>query len=947
MKTVKEHGYNRRWIRIGLLLTLTFAILLTGAFPGQARAAGKGRRIHVVFDDSGSMGSDSRWSRAMYALEVFTAMLEENDELKAYALNQRAGDAIQVSGTDSDRTNKIHQWGAGHNGINTPFRMVETAAKDLLNVKNQYSDVWLVVLTDGQFNDENNVESKLKGWNQQGIKTIYLAIGSGATELPGNPNGGGYAYTARDSADILRNVRDMANRIFERLILPANHIQKNGTTFTLNIDVPTQHIVVFAQGEGIQIGQLNASGTSKNPSEHLNVQYAKNDNYGRSDTALKGTVAIYKDQEANTFTIDVTGSQEVEFYYDPAVEVGCELKKDISDPQGIAPGSEIEEGRYFVSGAFIDPRNNAVINSDLLDSKAITLTLNNNGKTQSFGASGGEVDLEKGSVTVEAVADLKTTVLSASKTYTVVNKKADIYIPPETVMAVRQDLLKGNTSYSIIFTIIDSETKQPVDEERWNNAELEIKDQHGIRWSWTKQGMTPPQVELTPSAAGNYSDIDVGPWPFTVTVFSNNGAGSRLDTEFTFTVLPFEPFRVEDVPVSLAQKRLKKGSQEIRVHLQDPYNNDLPVTGDRWAHVTDLTVNDGDGVVWDCRRGSAEGEYILTLRSEDGKLHTVSAGTHEYTVTGTYDDGDLKNWQATGKITLTVTQEPDRQLDLKIDVPAEAYPQSRYHMKDAEPILVTAYYKGNVIDDHLWQLADEDTDFEIEVTDPDQQLAFEVTKGLKSGTWEIHPKPWNNRGYETSHGRIRFRVDLSILDDEEILYEGVSTEELEVSEEMFWCTLEWIVDNLYWIIPALLALFILSAYVLPAKKHLKTGKYELQFVYPGQHRTFKKTVRIRKEIGSVLMPYRAVRARLQCYAPSYMCEFPNLLIESVGHGQFRIRKESLTKRINLPMFSINNYTYQNVEEILSSTFTLAGFTIVTNKSLTKQGTVRVKSRRKR
>ncbi|MBR2736863.1 MAG: VWA domain-containing protein, partial [Firmicutes bacterium] len=799
MRTREDRGFYRRLIRISLLLILTFAILLTGAFSGQAKAAGKGRRIHVVFDDSGSMNTEQRWSRAMYALEVFTAMLEEEDELKAYTLNLGVGEAIQISGKDADRTKKVHQWGANHDGGGTSFKRVEDAAGELQRIKNNYSDVWLVVLTDGEFDQGSSyIENKLNSWNQQGIRTVYLAIGNRAYPVSSNPGNGGYAYKANDSKAILENVRDIANRIFERLILPASHIRQNGNTYTLNIDVPTQHIIVFAQGEGVRIGNLTASGRSLAPDERQDVQYATNIVYGFSDTTLKGTVVTFKDHEAGTFTIDVAGSQQVEFYYDPAVEVGCELKTSKNDPNGISPGSEIEEGRYFVSGAYIDSRKHTVITSDLLDPSLITLTLDNNGKIQRFGSSGGEVDLQQGTVDIEAVADLKTTELRDSKTYTVAIKKSIPTLPADTVLSVRQDLLKGNNTYKFRFIMVDSKTGQPLNEERWKNTTLEIVDQHGVKWDWTKDGMTAPNIEVTPSAAGDYTAVDTGTWQFTVTSITNNDERARLDADFSFTVMPFEPIRVEDVPVSLSQKLLKNGTSEIIVHILDPYKNNAPVTGDRWMHVTNLTVNDGDGIAWDCRRGSADGEYILTPRSADGKLHSVNPGTHEFTVTGTYDDGDLKNWTTTGKLTLTVTNDPDRKLDLKIDVPSEPYPQSRYHMKNAQPILVTAYYNGQVIEDRLWQLADEDTDFEIELADPDQKLEFEIKKGLKAGTWEICPKPWHNRGYETSHGRIRFKVDINILDDE-ILYEGIASEELEVSEEMFWCTLEWIEDNLYWI----------------------------------------------------------------------------------------------------------------------------------------------------
>ena len=952
MKKNDTAGFRRFFSRFFLLFLLAVFLLPAVLSPGPAEAAGKGRRIHVVFDDSGSMGSDFRWSRAMYALEVFTAMLEEQDELKAYTLNMNPRDAVELSGSDPRRVEKIHQWGNKHDAGGTEFKMVQQAVSDLKAVKDQYTDAWLVVLTDGAFYDKTTlqIEAALKQWNGEGIRTIYLGIGSGASVIRGNPGGGGYAYKADTSTDILQNVRDIANRIFERLILPANHYTRSGDTYTLDIDVPTENILVFAQGENVRIGRLNAPDGAREPKEAQDVQYAVNSDFGASDTALKGTMAIYKDQNANRFTIDVSGSEDVEFYYAPAVRVGCELKTGENDPQGIAPGSEIEEGKYFVSGAFINPRDNSVIKSDLLDPKAITLTLKNNGQAQSFGSGGGEADLKKGTVTIEAVADLKTTELRDTKTYTVSVRKPKPVPAPDTVMSIRQDQLKDNKTIRFRLIIVDSETGQPVDEERWRNTDLEIRDQHGIRWDWTKDGMTAPNVEIIPSAAGRYTDADTGNWQFTVTTIHNHDEKSRLDSEFSFTVIPFEPFRVEDKAESVSQKLLKNKSKSITVRLQDPYNNDQPVSGGRWAHVTNLAVTDGDGIAWDCRRGPGEGEYTLTPRSADGKLRSVKAGAHEFTVTGTYDDGDLVNWTSTGKITLTVTMDPDKKLDLKLDVPPEPYPQSRYHMKNTQPIILTAMDGGKPIDARLWNLVDEETDMEVTVSDPDRRLDFEITKGAQPGTWEIRPLPRRNRGYETSTGKIRFTVTMDILDGE-ILYVGDASDELDVKGEQLWVVLEWFEDNLWWIIPLLLFLFFLSAYVFPKKKHLKTRKYQLLFISNDQDGTLTTTRKIKKDFASVITPFRAQRARLECNCPNCNCDFPNITIESTGKSwrglQFHIITKSLSPSMDYSKYRIGNLTVKSTESLAELSFSLPGFSIISRQSWQCKGTVQVVRKRRR
>ena len=342
---MKEHSYSGeglRLVRCCLMLALVFVILLALVLPGPAKAAEKKRMIYVVFDDSGSMNVEFRWSRAKYALEVFTAMLDDQDMLKVFALN--SGSTLEMGGNDKDRVQKIHQWGANQNGGSTPFGKVEVAAQELISKKSadkENIDCWLIVLTDGEFDEvyqSSELENKFAGWNDEGIKTIYMGIGSGAKAIRGNPGKGAYAYKAEESTDILHQLKDIANRIFERLSLPASHIQKSGDTYTLNLDIPTKHIIVFAQGDNIRIGDLIVNGGAKIPTELLDVQYSENKRYGDADTTLKGVVAIYDSSPTASMTIDVSNCTEVEFFYEPAVdaeETGKSILYDILDGKAI------------------------------------------------------------------------------------------------------------------------------------------------------------------------------------------------------------------------------------------------------------------------------------------------------------------------------------------------------------------------------------------------------------------------------------------------------------------------------------------------------------------------------------------------------------------------------------------------------------------------------------
>jgi len=645
----------RTLVRACLALGLVFVFFLLAAAGGTAKATGEKRRIHVVFDDSGTMQNEYRWSRAKYALEVFTAMLETDDELKVYALN--SPETLELNGTDDKRVEQMHQWGASQKGGGTSFKMVETAANELIAMQDQYTDCWLVVLTDGGFDDvrqASQVEKIFDGWNDQGIKTVYMGIGREAKDIKSNPDKGAYSYKAVDSQGILRQLRDIANRIFNRLSLPSGHFQKNGDVYTLDIDIPTRDIIVFAQGDNVQIGDLLVDGTVKKPVETMSVQYTDPPKvYRTADKSLKGVVAVYDASPAAAISVEVSNCNEVEFYYDPGVEVDCELSQNGAV---IPKDSEIMEGQYHVTGAFTDPATGQRVQSDLLDENAIVLTLDNNGTVYNFGISGGDVELKIGAVTVTATADLKTTILQTTKVYRVPDPPLPpdvIPVPEEYTYSVRRDQLQDNGTIKLLFTVVDADTRIPVGEEIWNDIRLEIPDQHGIHWEWTKDGTNCPCIRIVPSAAGKYADVEVGMFQFTGTIL--NHYDKQREFEFPFGGDSYEPLRVENKTIQVTTQALQNRTYTFVIHVLDPYSNDDPVTGVLWDHVKDLKVSEDHGIAWDCQRGPQEGEYTLTPASSDGKADSVNPGTYDFTVTAEYDDGGMA-WNTEGTISVTVNQ---------------------------------------------------------------------------------------------------------------------------------------------------------------------------------------------------------------------------------------------------------------------------------------------------
>lgn len=114
----------------------------------------KERVVSLVYDDSGSMRNNDRWKYANYALQSLVALLDEKDKF-SYVPMSKPNDPLNISLTKDKRQTEIEGIGAWKTYLNTPFSAVETAMQSIkkeadIDGKREF---WLIVLTDGAFND--------------------------------------------------------------------------------------------------------------------------------------------------------------------------------------------------------------------------------------------------------------------------------------------------------------------------------------------------------------------------------------------------------------------------------------------------------------------------------------------------------------------------------------------------------------------------------------------------------------------------------------------------------------------------------------------------------------------------------------------------------------------------------------------------------------------------
>jgi hypothetical protein len=374
------------------------ALLCIGFMPlhGQAYTTNQpSKAIHIVYDDSGSMIEDGgvyfdRWGQAKYAMEVFAALLEENDLMNVYYMSDfaAAGKAdaparIVIKGSESagERVAKIHD--TVTNSSDTPFDAVAKAYADLRNADAQ--EKWLVVLTDGEFNrlnsqitsniDANSFYSQYV--RESNVKIMHLAMGDNAAVIRADPGRQIYFEHARNSGEILGKITAICNRIFNRNSLKFTKADQHEFSF----DVPMLELFVFAQGADVKVNGITGA-DNYSSSETVGVRYSEvaatnfrgNPNVIISRN-LTGVVAVFRGNKKGRYNLDVAGAQTVEIYYKPSVNVVIRL----SQGRRVITDEEIPEDRYRIWYGLVDEDGNEA-SSSLLGNVKYEATIENNGQ---------------------------------------------------------------------------------------------------------------------------------------------------------------------------------------------------------------------------------------------------------------------------------------------------------------------------------------------------------------------------------------------------------------------------------------------------------------------------------------------------------------------------------------------------------------------------------------
>jgi hypothetical protein len=151
------------------MLVLTLLTILLPINGNASNYIPKNRVVVLVYDDSGSMWFKDEqktqpidnWKFANYSLQSLIALLDEGDKIIIVPLSE-SSKVYEVTINSNNRQQEIHKTKAIQGQEGTPFKRV-TKAFEILKEEmdqNTNSEFWMIVLTDGIFNEFAKMNSE-------------------------------------------------------------------------------------------------------------------------------------------------------------------------------------------------------------------------------------------------------------------------------------------------------------------------------------------------------------------------------------------------------------------------------------------------------------------------------------------------------------------------------------------------------------------------------------------------------------------------------------------------------------------------------------------------------------------------------------------------------------------------------------------------------------------
>ena len=217
--------------------------------------------VAVAYDDSGSMSDNDSWAYASYSLQNMIGLMNKNDELNVVRMSDLKNVSINLMDDDQRKKdiNSVYGW---DKLSGTDFLSVEIAGNWLKTKKDDYKnsqnvEFWLVVLTDGNFGDNqssmesyfNNLKKSMDGVKFEGV---FVAIGknvSSSTKNVWNKTMKEHLISASSSDDIINAMNEVSGLILGQGGKGVNiniDSVSNGKGIKFETAFPLKKFVIFA-----------------------------------------------------------------------------------------------------------------------------------------------------------------------------------------------------------------------------------------------------------------------------------------------------------------------------------------------------------------------------------------------------------------------------------------------------------------------------------------------------------------------------------------------------------------------------------------------------------------------------------------------------------------------------------------------------------------------------
>lgn len=372
--TRKENNLIRTAGReILVLLIMTCLICLSAGRTVHAAESGSEtatsvlppkKIVSIVFDDSGSMGDD--WLDENYAVQVFAALLNPQDELYVTYMSELTADRIDLNDPDA-AVKKIRDKKMADGG--TPLTAVDVACDALEGIRGEdpATQFWLVIMTDGGFGrydsryaDLDDALNQLKGKAQSNgskLRVYYFGIGASAATVSPDPSNG---LEARQSDDIVGTLGEIAGAVSGRCIFEKNEIEViDRRSIRIRSNLPLYSMSAFTQNSTAKVESVEAA-DAETPDDGLSVRNIHvdrpdlylPDNVKEKKAGLRGNVSVISGKNdilpPGAYTISFTGDIDVDklvLMYQPAIRLELQLTahgNEITDPAQIHENEDVE-----------------------------------------------------------------------------------------------------------------------------------------------------------------------------------------------------------------------------------------------------------------------------------------------------------------------------------------------------------------------------------------------------------------------------------------------------------------------------------------------------------------------------------------------------------------------------------------------------------------------------